>query len=120
MLKKNAMIYCVTFSVLALVIVCSVYFYYQSAAYEATKEIACVHMSSVGVVEQTISEHKDVILEIEKLGGSVSITPTFTNPKGCAGAAFVVIYYSTNAQRKEIKKMIGDQFFGHPYRMINM
>ncbi len=120
MLKKNAIIYCVTFGALVLMILCGIYLYYQSAVYEATKEIACIHMSSVGVVEQTISEHKDVISEIEKLGGIVSITPTFTNPKGCAGAAFVVIYYSTNTQRKEIKKMIGDQFFGHPYRMINM
>ncbi len=119
MLRKNKIIYCVIL-ILILGPVCGVYAYYQSATHDAIKSIRCIEMASAEVVKETISDHQDVVLEIEKIGGKVSMAPTFTHPSGCFGAAYVVIYYSTNTQRKEIKKMIGDQFFGHPYRMINM
>lgn len=120
MLKNCKISFYIFIIFLFLVAPFGIYTYAKSAAYESVKEIECVQMSSANVVKEVFLDHQDIVLAIEKIGGNVSVTPTILNPNGCSGAAFFVIYYSNNEQRKTIKKMIGDTFFGNPYRMVKM
>lgn len=94
--------------------------YYQSDIYEATKPIRCIEMSSIDIVEEDFKKHQSIVSQIQELGGTVSVVNPLNNFGGCEGAGYVVIYYGTETQRKQIKQLIGKTFFGHPYKMFNI
>ncbi len=81
-----------------------------------TKEVPCEELPTVEYVEKVVSEHNDTWMQIAKISvGWVSIDRT-----RCPGKADIVIYYAGETDRKKIKKLIGDDFFGVPYRLYNV
>lgn len=82
-------------------------------------KIACDKLPSAEDVQKVLTEHKDVIKELEKLSDTNSISFSIDTER-CSGKADILIYYGTESQRKQIKEKIGKKFFGVPYRMFNV
>lgn len=83
------------------------------------KKIACSELPSVEEVQKVLTDHKDTIQELEKLSDTNSIWFSIDTER-CSGKADILIYYGTESQRKQIKEIIGEKFFGVPYRMFNV
>ena len=83
------------------------------------KKVACNDLPTVDEVQKVLTEHKDVIKELEKLSDTNSIWFSIDTER-CSGKADILIYYGTESQRKQIKEKIGEKFFGVPYRMLNV
>jgi hypothetical protein len=87
--------------------------------------LPCDKYLKVQQIESLIKEHKDTISQIENLGGTVSFggdyieTDEDNSTIRCPGKTEIWIYYGTEEQAQKIRNLIGDSFFGSPYRMIN-
>lgn len=78
--------------------------------------MSCAELPSLSSVEQAMSEHQDLIQQI------VDIRPDFINitiDSSCRGKGILVIEYASHADRIQIEKLIGDTFFGIPWKGIN-
>lgn len=68
-------------------------------------------------VERVVEEHQDVIKEIE------SINPGFIRvyiDSSYPGKGIIVIEYASNRDRLLIEELIGETFFGIPWKGINI
>lgn len=83
------------------------------------KKVACSELPVAEEVQKVLTEHEDVIKELEKLSDTNSIWFSIDTER-CSGKADILIYYGTESQRKQIKEKIGGKFFGVPYRMFNV
>ncbi|MDP2966725.1 MAG: hypothetical protein Q8N39_11940, partial [Pelolinea sp.] len=73
-------------------------------------------MPKVSEVEQIVEEHQEVIQEIE------NINPGFIKvyiDSFCPGRGSLVIEYPSHEDRLRIEEILGDTFFGVPYKGIN-
>lgn len=95
--------------------------YVASGFYEMrmdAKQAPCEELPLREEVERVIAEHKDICEQIENINpGYVLIS---IDAERCPGKADIIIYYGTKSDRKAIKNLIGDDFFGIPYRMFNV
>lgn len=71
-------------------------------------------------VEKAITEHGDIIDKLKAVGAE-SVTAEKLVCKGWDGGIELVkgdllIHYNTHENREDIEKLIGDNFFGIPYR----
>lgn len=80
---------------------------------------ACDKLSNVDDAKKALEEHKDVVSKLEKLSPTGSIWFDLDS-ETCPGNGSIVIAYGNLEQRDKIKDAIGDNFFGIPYRMINV
>ncbi|MBW4647512.1 MAG: hypothetical protein KME06_02250 [Kastovskya adunca ATA6-11-RM4] len=79
----------------------------------------CNKFPDVASVEKTLSEQAQVVNQIK------SVHPGFVDIKvdeaeDCPGKARIEILHATEQDRKKIEQIIGDTFFGVPYRMQNI
>lgn len=77
---------------------------------------SCEKLPALSKVEQTIEEHKDLIQQIE------AIHPGFIRiyiDSSCPGKGSLVIEYATHDDRLRIEELIGDTFWGIPWKGIN-
>ena len=82
-------------------------------------KVACNDLPAVEEVQKVLTEHEDVIKELEKLSDTNSIWFSIDTER-CPGKADILINYGTESQRRQIKERIGENFFGVPYRMFNV
>ena len=80
--------------------------------------LPCERLPSLSEVERVVSEHQDVIRQIE------AVHPGFVgvdiNTCGEGQNADMTFWYATREDRKAIERIIGsDTFFGVPYNLIN-
>ena len=78
--------------------------------------LSCAELPSLSSVEQVMAEHQDVIQQI------VNIRPDFIIARidpSCPGKGILVIEYASHADRIQIEELIGDTFFGIPWKGIN-
>lgn len=78
--------------------------------------LSCAELPSLASVEQVMSEHQDLIRQI------VAIRPELINVSidpSCPGKGILVIEYASHADRMQIEALIGDTFFGIPWKGIN-
>ena len=83
-----------------------------------TRKVSCDKLPNAKEVERILAEHTDTVEEIK------NINPDHVwleiDSERCPGKADIMIYYATIKNRASIKKLIGDTFFGIPYRMFNV
>ena len=84
-----------------------------------SKKISCDQLPNAQVVQASLVDHVSTIRELEKLGPENTIRLEADKTR-CSGKADILIYYGTESQLANIKKNIGDTFFGIPYRMANI
>lgn len=84
-----------------------------------SKKVACNELPSAEEAQKVLTEHEDLMKELEKLSDTNSIWFSIDTER-CSGKADILIYYGTESQRKQIKEKIGEKFFGVPYRMFNV
>lgn len=78
----------------------------------------CRNLPTREAAERIVREHRDVITELEKLGPGNSVFAELSEP--CPGRATLLIYYPSVDVRKRIEAMIGETFYGVPYRLVNI
>lgn len=81
--------------------------------------LTCDELPDIQTVEKVFAKHKKEADEITKIGANISVAVSeFDNPN-CKGKADIYIEYGSHDQRIKIEKIIGNTFFGIPYRMRN-
>jgi len=79
--------------------------------------VICEELPALSEVEQIVEEHRDSIKEIE------NVNPGFIFVKvesPCPGKGIIVIEYASHQDRLRIEKLIGETFFGVPWKGINI
>jgi hypothetical protein len=79
--------------------------------------VSCEKLPALSEVESLMEEHQDVIQQIE------DIHPGFTKvnvDSSCPGKGSLVIEYASHEDRTQIEALIGDTFFGVPWKGINL
>lgn len=79
----------------------------------------CDKLPEVTSVQKTLSEHTQVVNQIESVNPD-SVDIRIDEIEDCLGKARIEITYATEQDRQEIEQMIGETFFGIPYRMQNI
>ncbi|MDO9084660.1 MAG: hypothetical protein Q7U53_00525 [Anaerolineaceae bacterium] len=80
--------------------------------------LPCKKLPTKEEVEKIISEHQEVIRDIEAVNpGLVGVE---IDTATCQGKADIIFWYASHENRLEIEKIIGNEtFFGIPYRLQN-
>ena len=77
----------------------------------------CEDLPSLADVEKTVAAHQDVIEQIE------AIDPDYIDieidSSSCPGKGSLTIEYPSHADRTQIEALIGETFFGIPWKGIN-
>ncbi len=76
--------------------------------------LSCGELPTTEKVEATFTDHADTVQEINSIG-NISIV----HSENCMGKSYVEIQYGSHGQRNQIEKIIGDTFFGIPWRGVN-
>lgn len=79
--------------------------------------VSCKKLPTLSEVEQIVEEHRDLIEEIEKVNPGL-IFVSISSP--CPGKGAIVIEYASHRDRIRIEELIGETFFGVPWRGINI
>jgi len=90
--------------------------YISSAVYDNKIIYLCEELPPLSEVERIVEENKEVIRQVE------SIDPGFISvyiDSSCPGKGSLVIEYPSHADRLRIEELIGDTFFGVPWKGIN-
>jgi len=82
------------------------------------KPAPCDQLPTVEELEKVMAENKEIVEQIKDL----AFVDVFRDGSdgNCPGKAEIFIRYGTVFQRNKIKNLIGDTFFGYPYRMFNV
>jgi hypothetical protein len=97
----------------------------------ANKEhyLTCNELPDKTQVEEIFQKHNETIQQIKNLYpdrieisvNTYNSNSSFNNRKlNCPEKADIIILLQTNEQRKKIEEILGKDFFGIPYRIINM
>jgi hypothetical protein len=80
--------------------------------------LSCEQLPSESEVRQAMEVHRDVIEKIEKINpGFVGVE---VHTSTCPGRADIIFWYGTHQDRLTIESLIvGDTFYGIPYRLQN-
>ena len=78
--------------------------------------ISCDELPDLSDVKSVMAQHNQVIQEIKNIDPE-NIVITIDN--SCPGKGSLVIYYPSHNDRTQIEKLLGDSFFGIPWKGIN-
>ncbi len=80
-------------------------------------DLRCKELPALAEVEQMVATHQDVIEQIENVdSGYIDIA---IDSSSCPGKGSLVILYPSHADREQIEALIGEAFFGVPWKGIN-
>lgn len=85
------------------------------AEYADARQPPCARLPSAAEVQRVVATNQATWEQIKQHSVSVSV-----NSQRCPGKAQIDIHYATADDRAAIERMIGDTFFGVPYRMVNV
>ncbi len=81
--------------------------------------LRCTKLPSLVEVEQTVAAHQDVIEQIEGVQpGRVKVY--ISGVSSCPDKGILVIEYASHSDRERIEALIGETFFGVPWRGLNI
>lgn len=83
------------------------------------KRPSCDNLPEKDIVEEIYAQHIKNIKEIEQELGS-NIGFSLEEHSDCSNKEYIVIMYGTRADQKRIQEILGETFFGVPYRMQNI
>lgn len=75
----------------------------------------CAQLPPTGEVRRIVAERQEVWTQVRQR----SVTASLDTGR-CPGKADIIIHYATADDRAAIKRLLGDTFFGIPYRMMNV
>lgn len=78
--------------------------------------LGCEELPPLSDVERIMEEHKEVIQQIEAIDPGFIIVYIDSS---CPGKGSLVIEYPSHADRLRIQELIGNTFFGVPWKGIN-
>ncbi len=79
--------------------------------------LSCTELPEKEFTERVFREHAKTVAEIEQINpGFIFVEVDATQ---CAGKADIVIYFASHKEREQIETILGDSFWGVPYRMYN-
>ncbi len=81
--------------------------------YSDRKGLHCEQLPTAERVRQVLDEHQAEWRQVRKHSDWVEV-----DTERCPGKADLAIYYPTDRDRTRIKRLIGESFFGIPYRMF--
>jgi uncharacterized ion transporter superfamily protein YfcC len=122
--KKNAKIPVIIVSFFVL-LAAAIFIYIMASGYfemqNDAKGASCEKLPNLMGAKLMLEENTNVAIKIERIGGSIIVEEEklADGTQRCPGKADLAIYYGTNDQRTQIKELIGDTFYGIPYRMYN-
>lgn len=79
--------------------------------------VSCEKLPALSEVESLMAVHQDVIRQIEDIHPGVIRVYVSTL---CPGKGSLVIEYASHEDRIQIEALIGDTFFGVPWKGINI
>ncbi len=97
---------------------------FQSLVFDSRQHyFGCYELPFYPEVQKALADHGDIIEQLKQVGAT-EVKPNEIKCRGFQeGLVFIKgdieIWYSTRKQRVEIEKIIGDNFFGIPYRGYN-
>lgn len=84
-----------------------------------TSNKPCGSYPTIEEVREAILDSSDLVGRIEAVRpGRVDVHET--GVKNCPGRAFVVIQYTSEIDRPKIERLIGKDFRGLPFEMVNL
>ncbi len=77
------------------------------------KGLPCEQLPPAEHVRRVLDEHRDEWQQVQEHSDWVAV-----DTERCPGKADLAIYYPTERDKARINQVIGDSFFGIPYRMF--
>ena len=82
--------------------------------------LSCAELPPVADVEQALRDHPDTVDQIiEITGDPFSIQPS-NGDRDCTETGDILITHCCRDVRAKVEQLLGDTFFGIPYRMHNI
>ena len=78
--------------------------------------LSCDELPDLSDVKSVMEQHNQVIEEIKNIDPE-NIEITIDN--SCPGKGSLIIYYPSHNDRTQIEELLGDSFFGIPWKGIN-
>jgi hypothetical protein len=78
--------------------------------------LSCDELPDLSDVKSEMEQHNQVIQEIKNIDPE-NIEITIDN--SCPGKGSLIIYYPSHNDRTQIEELLGDSFFGIPWKGIN-
>lgn len=115
-LSKKLVLIAVALIVVISVMVIGYFGFYEM--WKDAKKVSCSKLPTAEEVRKVLAEHNDTFMQIERFNpGNVWMDVNYVR---CPGKADILIYYGTVYDWDNIRNLIGDTFFGVPYRMFNV
>lgn len=80
--------------------------------------LTCEEMPLLDDIEKTMAAHQDVLKQIEDIHPGI-IRVYISDSDSCPGKGILVIEYASHNDRLQIEALIGETFFGIPWKGIN-
>lgn len=80
----------------------------------------CGELPTPEAVDEVVADHPEVIEKLESLSTSNSVRVSVTPVEECPRGAALLITYGGLSTREQIRELLGEDFFGVPYRMLNI
>lgn len=81
--------------------------------------LRCEELPSLADAEQTVAAHQDVIEQIEAIHPG-HIRVYVSSDSSCPEKGMLVIEYASHDDREQIEALIGETFFGIPWKGLNV
>lgn len=81
--------------------------------------VGCEGLPTLSEVERIVEEHQDAIEEIRNVHPGF-IRVEVASPPGCPGKGEIYIEYPSHSDRVRIEELIGETFFGVPWRGVSI
>jgi hypothetical protein len=80
--------------------------------------LSCQKSPNLSEAEQILEEHQEVIQQIENIHpGFIWV---YIDSSSCSGKGILVIEYASHEDRLLIEEIVGETFFGVPWKGINI
>ncbi len=118
-MRKNSINKVVIGVVIVLILVIATYVIVAlSTVFLDLRPLPCKNLPSLEEVNRVLAEHQEIQRIFEEKDIHADIGISSVQADRCPGKAAIVIFYE-GSDRTEVKRLIGDSFFGIPYHMIN-
>ena len=81
--------------------------------------LRCAELPPLTEVEQTVAAHQDVIKQIEAIQPG-HVRAYVSGVSSCPDKGILVIEYASHSDRERIEALIGETFFGIPWKGLNV
>lgn len=83
------------------------------------KQRSCDELPSVEAIKHALEHHASTRAQVEQLNPN-AIVFAIEESQHCPGRATLVIYHANTSEAKQIRRLLGETFFGIPYELRNV